>query len=352
MGDKVFEYYYDAQGIIAFKYDGAVYYFKKNLMGDIDRIYDANKNLVAEYKYDAWGNHRVYTGTGIDITDNSSYNNSVAKLNPFRYRGYYYDTETGLYYLNSRYYDPSIGRFINADDISYIQPTEINGLNLFAYCGNNPVMYVDPTGQFPLLALILGLVAIAGLGLIIGGVASDNNALTAAGLTMVAVPALISGGMAIAAGISGATLTGIIGGVTVAAGVGSGVFASAEYQQAFTGDNWMLDAGMSEDLYNGLMLSLATIATLGTIASSFAFEFNIKAIKGIGRYSKYGQKGYWGIKFTNSQGKIRVLTFHTHSHVAGKTISQWHWQLQKWNEKVKEVAGTIARWIWWNFRRF
>ena len=78
----MFEYYYDAQGIVAFKYDGAVYYFKKNLMGDIDRIYDANKNLVAEYKYDAWGNHRIYTGTGIDITDNSSYNNSVAKLNP------------------------------------------------------------------------------------------------------------------------------------------------------------------------------------------------------------------------------------------------------------------------------
>ena len=145
VGNKVFEYYYDAQGIVAFKYDGNVYYYKKNLLGDIDRIYDANKNLVAEYKYDAWGNHRVYTGTGIDITDKSSYNNSVAKLNPFRYRGYDYDTETGLYYLNSRYYDPAIGRFINADDISYIQPTEINGLNLFAYCGNNPVMYSDPS---------------------------------------------------------------------------------------------------------------------------------------------------------------------------------------------------------------
>ena len=79
----------------------------------------------------------------IDITEDVLYNNSVAKLNPFRYRGYYYDAETGLYYLNSRYYDPSIGRFINADDISYIQPTDINGLNLFAYCGNNPVMYVD-----------------------------------------------------------------------------------------------------------------------------------------------------------------------------------------------------------------
>ena len=74
---KVFEYYYDAQGVIGFKYDGNVYYYKKNLLGDIDRIYDANKNLVAEYKYDAWGNHRIYTSGGIDITENMSYNSSA-----------------------------------------------------------------------------------------------------------------------------------------------------------------------------------------------------------------------------------------------------------------------------------
>ena len=167
VGDKVFEYYYDAQGIIGFKYDGNVYYYKKNLLGDIDRIYDANKNLVAEYKYDAWGNHRIYTSGGIDITENMSYNSSVAKLNPFRYRGYYYDAETGLYYLNSRYYDPSIGRFINADDISYIQPTDINGLNLFAYCGNNPVMYVDSVGTSPkwwqAILIGIGIIAVAAL---------------------------------------------------------------------------------------------------------------------------------------------------------------------------------------------
>ena len=95
---------------------------------------------------------------GIDITEEMSYNSSVAKLNPFRYRGYYYDTETGLYYLNSRYYDPSIGRFINADDISYIQPTDINGLNLYAYCGNNPVMYTDPNGQSFLVFLFGALI--------------------------------------------------------------------------------------------------------------------------------------------------------------------------------------------------
>ena len=70
--------------------------------------------------------------------------------NPIRYRGYYYDLETGLYYLNSRYYDPETGRFLNQDLISYLDPETVNGLNLYAYCGNDPVNYVDPDGAEPL----------------------------------------------------------------------------------------------------------------------------------------------------------------------------------------------------------
>ena len=181
-------------------------------------------------------------------------------------RGYYYDTETELFFLKTRYYDPEVGRFISVDGIEYLDPETINGLNLYAYCGNNPVMNVDPNGKFPILALILGITSLVGLCLTIGGVASNNNVLTAIGLTMVAIPALISGGMAIAAGIGGATYLGIVGGVTITAGIGSTLFASAEYQQTFTGNNWMLDAGMSEDLYNGLLLTTAAIATIGTIA--------------------------------------------------------------------------------------
>lgn len=113
--------------------------------------------------------------------------------------------------------------------------------------GSFPVNYSDESGHFPVLTLILGLSALIGMGLTIDGVASDNNVMTAIGLTMVAVPALISGGMAIVAGIGGATLTGIVGGVTTVAGLGTALFASAEIQQASGNGNWMLDAGMSEE---------------------------------------------------------------------------------------------------------
>ncbi len=100
--------------------------------------------MVAQYIYDAWGNHKVLDGNG--KADSNS--DSIGHLNPFRYRGYFFDVETLLYYCNSRYYDPKTGRFISPDDISYLDPETIGGLNLYAYCQNNPAMYADPTGYF------------------------------------------------------------------------------------------------------------------------------------------------------------------------------------------------------------
>lgn len=86
------------------------------------------------------------------------------------YRGYYYDAETGFYYLNSRYYDPEIGRFINADGL--IDQSDFSGYNLFAYCGNNPVMRTDPSGHcFMLITATIGAVA----GAIIGGIIAAKN---------------------------------------------------------------------------------------------------------------------------------------------------------------------------------
>ena len=94
------------------------------------RLITADGTTAAEYSYNAWG--KLLSATG-----------SMAEINPIRYRGYYYDTETGLYYLQSRYYDPEIGRFISPD--SYASTGQgILGTNMFAYCGNNPVMGYDP----------------------------------------------------------------------------------------------------------------------------------------------------------------------------------------------------------------
>ena len=284
VGEKVFEYYYDAQGIVGFKYDGAVYYFKKNLMGDIDRIYDADKNLVAEYKYDAWGNHRVYTGTGIDITDNSSYNNSVAKLNPFRYRGYYYDAESGLYYLNSRYYDPSIGRFINADDISYIQPTDINGLNLFAYCGNNPVMYTDPSGCAWWHWLLGGLMVV--------------------GLAVVT---------AVTAGVAGAAIAGAAGFSSLASfGVGVTVGASALAGSLVAGTGELVNQALnngSDNINFGSLAIMTVSAGLDsalTAGSLFAGPTGIAAIWG-GRVVLSGLTSIgYGLSEGNSSSEIAL----------------------------------------------
>ena len=249
---------------------------------------------------------------------------------------FYKDVETGWYYLNSRYYNPEIGRFINADGLIG-EAGEILSHNMYAYTKNNPVMYYDPDGEFPVLAL-LTITAIVGLGLTIGGVASDNNTMTAIGLTMVAIPALVTGGMAAFAATG--TLANIVGGVTFVAGLGTGTFATAEWQQAFTGDNWILNTGMSEGLYNGLMIGFASVATIGTAASSFTYSFNINSIKGIGKYGDY-----YGVRFDTGAGKTRVLSFHTHGHGGG--ISQYHWQLQKWNPLKQKTSSTIKRWIWW-----
>ena len=114
-------FHYGIDGICGFSLNGQNFTFRKNIQGDITHIYNTNGDLIGKYTYDAWGNHEIE----VDI-------NGIASLNPFRYRSYYYDTTTKLYYLNTRYYDSEIGRFVNADDISYLNPEILNGLNLYA----------------------------------------------------------------------------------------------------------------------------------------------------------------------------------------------------------------------------
>ncbi|MBQ2805390.1 MAG: RHS repeat-associated core domain-containing protein [Clostridia bacterium] len=129
------------------------YIYHKNIFGDIVAIYQG-ATKVAEYAYDAYGRNFIK----VDI-------DGIATSNPFRYRGYYWDSDLSLYYLMSRYYDPATSRFINTDSLEYLDPESIHGLNLFAYCGNNPVMYADPSGHF---GIVLTLLITTGIGLLFG----------------------------------------------------------------------------------------------------------------------------------------------------------------------------------------
>ncbi|HAX02803.1 MAG: hypothetical protein A2Y45_05175 [Tenericutes bacterium GWC2_34_14] len=147
-------YTYDYDGtIISFEYRDDThawkeYFFMRDQQGDITKIVDKDGTIIVEYQYDAWGNI-------ISKVDNSGFN--LSAINAYTYRGYRYDSEINLYYLNSRYYDPEIGRFISSDGILG-QKGNIQSTNMFNYCANNPIIYFDPDGDFPIL-IIVGIVA-------------------------------------------------------------------------------------------------------------------------------------------------------------------------------------------------
>ena len=137
--DKLQFLYDETDTAYGFIHNGMPYYYDINLQGEIVGILDRNNNYVVTYIYDVWG-ALVYVAGDY----------SVGFLNPLRYRGYFYDDETGFYYLQSRYYDPEVGRFINSD--RYVSTGQgVLGYNMFAYCNNNPVLLRDSTGSRPII---------------------------------------------------------------------------------------------------------------------------------------------------------------------------------------------------------
>ena len=143
------DFLYDESGsAYSFVYNGTQYYYVKNLQGDVVKILNTSGGVVASYTYDAWGK---VTSSG-----------NIGQINPIRYRGYYYDIDTGFYYLQSRYYDPTIKRFISAD--TYINANgDFIGFNMYAYCGNNPINMVDYNGESVLALKLLTDVFVIGI---------------------------------------------------------------------------------------------------------------------------------------------------------------------------------------------
>ena len=152
---------YDASGIpMSLVYNGTDYYYTVSLQGDVTAILNTSGTAVVEYTYDAWGNILTVTG---------SMANTLGAVNPLTYRGYVYDTETGLYYLQSRYYNPETGRFLNAD--GYMATGQgLLGNNMFAYCNNNPVRYCDPSGDVLIEALVVAVGTEWAITIVVGGI--------------------------------------------------------------------------------------------------------------------------------------------------------------------------------------
>ena len=210
---------YDAVGPLSVNYNGTEYFYLKNAQGDVTGIVDDAGTQVVAYTYDAWG--KLLSTTG-------SMAGTLGEYNPLRYRGYVYDTETGLYYLNSRYYNPETGRFINAD--GYVSTGQgFSGHNMFVYCGNNPVMRQDDSGRLFFSAVVSGV-----LGAVFGGISAAQNG------ENIVVGALVGGlagafmgivggfaGIAVKAGANALKAALIVG--TIGAATGASADAFTQY---------------------------------------------------------------------------------------------------------------------------
>ena len=304
------EFFYGADGLVAIKYSGNTYLCRKDMLGNILALLDSSGNIVVQYKYDAWGNHTVTDANGDAITDA----NHIGNLNPFRYRGYYFDSETGFYFLQTRYYDPEVGRFLNMDSIEYADPESVNGINLYAYCGNNPVMGYDPDGSWDWL-----------------------RAIAVAALAVVAVAAIAAITVA-----TGGAATPVIAGAVIGAGI-SGA-SSAVSQLATTGEvQWeqvLVDAsiGAVSGAFGGSAIgvggmTVASFATgaAGSLASDWVAEEELDFAAAL-------TTGAMSAVFTAKIGMGGVQYGKTAGHIAAKNTlktAQRQW--------VKGVAGAYKQ---------
>ena len=215
------------------------------MQGDIIAVYDASGNKKISYTYDAWGNFTATYHNGA----------STANLhNPYTYRGYYYDGETGLYYVSSRYYDSEIGRFVNADNIISGVGGNILGNNVFAYCMNNPVNMSDPTGNWPKWATKL-VVAVSVVAVV--AVVSAVTVATAGAGTAIAV---------IAVGSAKGAAIGMVPGAAI--GAATGAISHRVSTDSWSGAGTAALNGMGDGALSGAV----TGAITGGITSSISYN--------------------------------------------------------------------------------
>ena len=308
---KNVKYMYDAKGASGMIVDGTKYYFRKNIFGDVVEIYNESGAKCAEYTYDAWGTCYLMLDT-----------EGVGSLNPFRYRGYYFVSRIGLYYLTTRFYDYTTGRFLNADVPSVGIESGFNipeGCNLYSYCLNNPVMYSDETGYSPLPwwgKLLIGI----GF-LVVGAAVTALTAGTGAGFMAAFGAALLTSTKAVA--VSTAISAGIgfaVGGLTTGTwdGAINGMLESAVdgfmWGGIFAGGAQILSAG-----FKGLAkLGVPTGKTGGIAKTGFMSPDKLRTPEGIAKIANRGQKFY------DYGGTLLKFGKYAHIDVSTKSLLHMH----------------------------
>jgi len=276
-GSQIIDYIYDERGVAGIKLTGektGIYYYRKNIQGDVTHIYKSNGELSARYEYNAWGECKVHEENG----------EGIGELNAIRYRSYYYDKESGLYYLNSRYYDAEIGRFINADDIEIVMLTKdhVNGIMMYNYCSNNPVMYSDESGCMPEWAKwLIGGIVILGL-----GIATIATGGAAAGVAGFILAGAFKG--AVIGAVSGALVTGTIGGIS----------------SAVSGDGFW--SGFAKGAANGFMSGAIIGGVTGAISSSVQVANAAKSWASAGGKTSFQQMTEHYTKHVINEGQKSV----------------------------------------------
>ena len=320
-GSSALWYFYDADGNpsgIRYKNGDSIndYYFVCNWRGDVIQIYNASGTLVGSYTYDAWGK----------VTENatSADTQNITETNPIRYRGYYYDTETRLYYVNSRYYDPAVKRFLNSDDSEIIDGSNAHLLenNLFAYCFNNPINMIDEDGNWPQWAknLLKVGIGIAAIGIGVAATVATGGA---------AAPVLL-------ASIKIAATSAALGAIT---GAGLGAISSRLSTGNWQGAGKAALSGAVDGAADGFMWGgISAGATFTTVAVK---KVQIQQIGRLKPQNKSG-KGYIGVKYKNKRGSTKSFELHS-PHKSG-SHRRWHWQLNKWNTRTGAITGRSKHW--------
>ena len=293
-GAKIY-YFYDDVGVSGAEYNGEYYEFVRNILGDIVAVIKGIE-VVGRYDYDPFGVCTEYT------------QNTFVKLNPFRYRGYFCDTVTGMYLLKTRYYDPVTAQFLSLDHPDYLDPDTHGGIDLYGYCNNNPISYVDPDGSIAISAILLAMLGGAIWGGVSSGIQAANNGLSV-GKTILA----ILGGAIMGAAVSGAFALGgaAATGLTIAGNVvkisGATLFAIASYSTAVAGiidyqlNSIAYDRRTTSDGYfisaaNGFMEGIASF-TAGLFAGLNGY-FRYIDQKGLFKANKNIEKVFRTVKFS------------------------------------------------------